>query len=242
VFVNNNGITNTKNRDDDWFQHFPSWAQSTDCVVLAGQGATSTLHRDPFEWTGTSICLEGTKVWRFLEPFNAENGGVKQMDDLLKAYRLPSTAWRDGDVALSAGWQSDYNLYKTRKQSIPSALEWQDIQSNRKLAAMLQVALSPEQLTPNVDIPGAVWTAVQSPGDMLVIPAHWWHQTYGLEPSLAVSSQRCSNSDARRVLEHVLDTTGVHDIDLDAFFDHSDPKKCVRTFFLLLGEKLGTCL
>ena len=61
-----------------------------------------------------------------------------------------------------------------------------------------------------------IWTVVQKPGDMLVIPAYWWHQTYALEPSLAYASQRCGlDRDAPRVLSHIIDTAfGERDVDL----------------------------
>lgn len=49
-----------------------------------------------------------------------------------------------------------------------------------------------------------IHTAIQKPGDLLVIPAHWWHQTFGLEPSVAVASQRCGTGDAEMVFQHML--------------------------------------
>mmetsp|Transcript_27738 Transcript_27738/g.42695 ORF Transcript_27738/g.42695 Transcript_27738/m.42695 type:complete len:113 (+) Transcript_27738:1-339(+) len=54
-----------------------------------------------------------------------------------------------------------------------------------------------------------IYTVLQKEGDMLVIPAHWWHQTYALEASVAVASQRCGENDVDRVINHVLTTTGL---------------------------------
>lgn len=208
--------------DPDWFDYFPPGAQPTDCVVLAGEGATSTLHRDPWEWTGTSICLEGSKVWRFIAPHPT----VCDVDDIVRSYRLPSTAWGDSPGVLSAGWQSDYTLYETRRAGIMSAREWSELidsgGGNSKRERMMEIARSTRDLTPSAEllVPAAatapptapatnvtLWTTVQEAGDVLVIPAHWWHQTYALEASVAVSSQRCSARDARRVLNHMRKAT-----------------------------------
>lgn len=213
--------------DEDWFQHFPSGAKPSDCVIVAGEGATSTLHRDPFEWTGTSLCLEGTKVWRFIPPPNAlldgmggvaaddkwsDADGVQVVDEALKSYRLNSIAWGDEDedrskLMLSAGWQSDFSLYADRHKSVPTAQSLSRMKDHDRIKKLESIASDPNQLGPNVHLPTKPWTTVQQPGDLLLIPAHWWHQTYALEPSLSVASQRCGGlRDAGRVVRHMLET------------------------------------
>jgi hypothetical protein len=215
----------------DWFSQFPARAQPTDAVIIAGAGATSTLHRDPFEWTGTSLCLEGTKVWRFIEPppiiiHNDDGGGVKSVDQQLNSYRLESIAWHDsGDddkkaeaetttiMSLSAGWQSDYSLYHSRRHdSIPSARELAELAEThpsqydkllKELATDMDILRPCDAIAAQQNM-FTIHTAIQKPGDLLLIPAHWWHQTYALEPSVAVASQRCSAFDAPRVFEHIL--------------------------------------
>ena len=244
---------NKENKDDDpcWFSYFPSSAKPSDCVVLAGEGATSTLHRDPFEWTGTNLCLEGTKVWRFVAPplatqltttaevEDVDNGhiGITVIDDALDSYRLDSIAWGGYDnetketeedtLTISAGWQSDYSLFSKRDtKGVPSARSLAELEKkvsgDEKLKLLESIATDCDLLRPNYnngidgidkDVELSLWTGIQQAGDLLIIPAHWWHQTYALEPSLAVASQRCgSYRDAERVVRHILETTsGNHD-------------------------------
>jgi ribosomal protein L16 Arg81 hydroxylase len=64
----------------------------------------------------------------------------------------------------------------------------------------------------------SIWTAIQKPGDLLVIPAYWWHQTYAFEPSLAIASQRGGKErDCARVLKHIIDTSQQTRNDYPAF-------------------------
>lgn len=118
---------------ENWFDYFPSNIRPSDAIILAGSGATSTLHRDPFEWTGMSICLEGIKIWRFILPPLLEDGGVSIVDGALSSYRLDSIAWeQDGGneerepVAWSAGWQSDMSLFDfdSVDKNFPSGYKW----------------------------------------------------------------------------------------------------------------------
>jgi ribosomal protein L16 Arg81 hydroxylase len=85
------------------------------------------------------------------------------------------------------------------------------------------IAMSTEKLMPSPqfcsnlatnDEP-IIFAVVQKPGDLLIIPAYWWHQTYALEPSVAIASQRGGTQrDAKRVITHIFETLGL-DINAD---------------------------
>ncbi|KAL7547258.1 hypothetical protein ACHAWF_010580 [Thalassiosira exigua] len=220
---------------EDWFDYFPPEMKPTDAIIFAGAGATSTLHRDPFEWTGTSVCLEGTKIWRFILPPPKPEGGVSVVDDALRSYRLDSIAWEaegqnnhDEPVVLSAGWQSDLTLYSDIEDNFPSAHQWVTLEEAnediflRKMedAGMAMSRLRPcadalialDQIAKSNSSPGSITahpsfvTAIQQPGDLLLIPAHCWHQTYAPLPSVVVASQRCgAMADGANVIQHMLE-------------------------------------
>lgn len=229
------GVNGSKMNDEynrDMFEFFPTETKPSDCVVIAGEGATSTLHRDPFTWTGTSLCLEGTKLWRFIAPPGAliakksrDASGVTFIDNAVKSYRLPSVAW-DENSYLSSGWQSDMSLFSIRHDDIPSAEAFARLEEeNPKQTMALKhiIAMSTEKLMPSPqfcsnlatnDEP-TIFAVVQKPGDLLIIPAYWWHQTYALEPSVAIASQRGGTQrDAKRVITHIFETLGL-DINAD---------------------------
>eukprot|EP00977_Amphora_coffeiformis_P024195 scaffold15108_cov180-Amphora_coffeaeformis.AAC.71 len=262
----------------NWFDFFPRGAKPTDCVILAGQGASSTFHRDPFEWLGTSLCLEGRKIWRFVQPIDQtlradkqekedssslELDSVQRVDDFLQAYRLESIAWDAGDgsssssdMVLSAGWQSDMSLYqKVDNENIPSAKELAFMDTVESNSLLDDLAASTTLLGPSIsmqqeDTKHAVegfYSTVQRQGDLLLIPAHWYHQTYAPEPSLAVASQRCGSFlDAKRVFRHVLSQqNGLPPSKIpntltqseSGFANHNDPEALVNELFAFLTSR-----
>ena len=209
--------------EENWFNYFPDKVRPTDALILAGEGATSTLHRDPFEWTGTSLCIEGVKLWRFILP----NGEHSNVDEALKSYRLDSIAWEDDEAVaeenqqdpliLSAGWQSNMNLYDSVDKEFPTAIDWAILEEeNYKMFRKDIISLGSDAslLRPSSEASDALKsisgnkipfvTATQFAGDLLLIPAHCWHQTYAPTPSIAVASQRCGVSDGAKVVQHVL--------------------------------------
>ena len=204
--------------EESWLDAFPVDRRSADaCVVCAGAGARSPLHRDPYDWTGTSLCLEGSKVWRFL----------LDVDDAeLEAYKLPSEAFGDD----SAGTQSDIDLYCVQEGDWPDAADFED---NKDL---VKAKAGPENFTPSAQVPGRFCTALQFAGDVVVVPPKSWHQTYALEPSCAVASQFCGRRDAPTVFEHMLrhrsrDDDGVLDLARTA-----PPRDAVRALFARLDS------
>ena len=218
---------------ENWFDYFPSNVQPSDAIIMAGSGATSTLHRDPFEWTGTSLCLEGIKIWRFISPPSLEDGNVSIVDGAFSSYRLDSIAWEQEDggieerepLAWSAGWQSDMSLFDAADDNFPSGYEWSTKHENDEegcireleLAGMDVATLRPcngalnafnriAKSSAGSSLQPSFITAVQQQGDLLLIPAHCWHQTYAPVPSVAVASQRCGSMiDSANVVRHVLD-------------------------------------
>jgi len=50
--------------DDDLFQMFPSEVRPWDCMLLWGTAfSRSSMHIDPYNWTGTNAVLRGHKHW-----------------------------------------------------------------------------------------------------------------------------------------------------------------------------------
>jgi len=211
--------------DKDWFDYFPQrFKPAPKCIVVAGAGARSTFHRDPFEWTGTSICLQGTKLWTFLPPGKE---GVGAIDQAFNAYRFRYDSSDSEEVSLAAGWQADVDLYAVRAEHCPSAAELAELPRSSREELVEQAAevlrkwwcksdpdvvppLQPPESTleclPSDVTPTCV---VQRAGELLLIPAHWWHQTYALEPSIAVSGQYMNEANSRRVMQHIATWLGV---------------------------------
>ena len=73
----------------------------------------------------------------------------------MQSYRLPSVAW-DDDLYLSEGWQSDFSLYESRDGSIPSAIDFANLEENdprKKLDQLLEIASDMSMLKPSQSFP-----------------------------------------------------------------------------------------
>lgn len=104
------------------------------------------------EWMGWNVLLEGRKLWTFLPP-------LPELDVPLGMYRVTPNAFGTHD--LSAGWQSNIDLYR------------------RSIGAGGRVHPSwPAGGDGEMVLKHAV-TAVQEEGDLVLIPPRHWHQVTG---------------------------------------------------------------
>ncbi|XP_041378141.1 F-box protein At1g78280-like [Gigantopelta aegis] len=54
---------------ENWFNLFPPELRPWDCMILWGTAySRSSLHIDPYNWTGTNAVLKGKKRWRLFPP------------------------------------------------------------------------------------------------------------------------------------------------------------------------------
>ncbi len=90
------------------------------------------------------------------------------------------------------GQRSTWNLFEFRHSDVQD--DWSEWLDEEKWYEMQEVAELSDRMKPNVDVEGLYYSTVLTAGDCLVIPPGWWHQSYGLEPSMSISSLRCGTT------------------------------------------------
>eukprot|EP00928_Gymnodinium_smaydae_P055783 TRINITY_DN39262_c0_g1_i1.p1 TRINITY_DN39262_c0_g1~~TRINITY_DN39262_c0_g1_i1.p1 ORF type:complete len:396 (-),score=75.50 TRINITY_DN39262_c0_g1_i1:570-1757(-) len=216
---------------ENWFRHFPPHVRpSAACLVIAGTGTRSSCHRDPFEWTGTSYCVSGSKLWTFFPP---PDGDPSSLDASLRASRFPYESFdAEGQpTAIAAGWQADLDVYAVQHATCPSASALVQMEVSERHCALEVAAdaisnwwidntvaapLKPATMA-KVAIPDAVKPVCveHKAGELLFIPGNWWHQTYALEPSIAVSGQYMNSSNCSTIMHHIARWRGISNFDIE---------------------------
>jgi len=173
-----------------------------------------------------SVVDEAFRSYR-LDSIAWGNDDWEQHDDQRRRRRRRR---RDEPVVWSAGWQSDMSLYDTINEDFPSGFEWSTKEEDdedgytrdMELVGMDAARLRPcnnakdaldriAKSTGTSSLKTPFITAIQRQGDLLLIPAHCWHQTYAPVPSLAVASQQCGAMiDGGNVVGHVLDVVNLN--------------------------------
>mmetsp|Transcript_71938 Transcript_71938/g.203912 ORF Transcript_71938/g.203912 Transcript_71938/m.203912 type:complete len:514 (+) Transcript_71938:408-1949(+) len=249
----------------DWFDLFPaSIRPKTPCLVVGGAGARSRLHADPLSWTGWNYLVEGSKLWTFFAPDD-------EVEDILNARRLETDSRGDGGYNISAGWDSDIDLYAHRGLGPGGSFDWPSasalgvmpaVARQQALEHIRNAAARAHPFVPGqsgetsssslealvggnatsgrgaaaADVPAKVGknggggggggggveggvrggdvgnggvrrriTVLQTEGQLLLIPPRWWHQTYHIEPSVAIAGQYLNANNEEDVYNHILE-------------------------------------
>lgn len=242
----------------DWFQAIKQYAPVHDTLVVAGEGSASPSVQC-HAFSKLLLCVDGSQLVRVLPPL------AQQPNELLKEGANPTfmEAWQGFPV--SSGFRSNpqHDLFAYRHRDVSYELE--DLEnggdsretqhSNRYDQFFQHWAEDPNVFHPNFEVQGNtpttcpqsshnhhdLWhSTVLLPGDMVQIPPGWWYQTYNVEPSVTLSTQRCGGSRmASRFIHHALETSGVDrmlQLDKDGRHSQEEALTIVSGLFEVLDE------
>ena len=136
---------------------------------------------------------------------------------------------------------STRNLFEFRHMDVPD--DWSEWTDEEKWYEMQDLAELPERIRPNVNVDGLFYSTVTTAGDSLVIPPGWWHQSYGLEPSMSLASLRCGTKvDVPQLIQQLLTGTKKDDIPVllgqNSFADNEDEAvEVIKAIFEFLDER-----
>lgn len=220
-------FVNEHTADDDtldWFAAVKQYAPVHDTLVVAGAGTASPVLQCHAH-SKLQLCVDGSQLVRILPPLG------QQPNDILQEWASPAymEAWKGFPVSHGYFANPKHDLFAFRHRDVSWEMEQlnrngstETKHSNRYDQFFQHWAEDPDVFHPNFDVMAAnphatiqnhhdMWhSTVLLPGDMLVIPPGWWYQTYNVEPSVTVSSQRCGGSKmASQFIHHALETSGV---------------------------------
>lgn len=164
----------------DYFDFFPHTMRPNRASIYMGSpGSRCDLHHDVFDWTGWSALMVGAKHWTFLPP---DTEGLDENHGSRHPFDFHGTLPR---IALGGGGTSPIDLFG---ELSPDGSVGVDRTAH-----------------PDFDFPAERWEGTQLPGDIVLIPSRWWHQTYYWETCFSVASQYFNEVNIDGVLDHILD-------------------------------------
>lgn len=216
--------------EEDWLPLFSGHAPLTDSLVITGDGASCKLQCHPY--TCFSLGLAGNQVWRLLPPHSFPQGRS-----------IDAKAW-DG-FSFSVGQTvKNGELFSFRHQDVEAEEVDEDygFMDEEKFVEFQGLAEDADLLKPNLVIDDPWTSTVVLDGDLLIIPPNWWYQSYGLEISVSLTSQRCHTlSD---FLEHIVIESNLFNnpvsrdlLERGEFTTMEDARDAIDELFTLLEEQ-----
>ncbi|CAB9530587.1 Alpha beta hydrolase [Seminavis robusta] len=201
----------------DWFKCFSNFAKVHDTLVVAGEGSTSPCLQC-HAYQKIILGIDGSQLIRIVPPL------TQQPNDAIRACASPTYMESAYGFPVSTGFHTKHDLFRFRHRDVDWELDQmkthgQEEYRNRFDNHFQHWAEDPTMFIPSTPLQGqdmdkfhhGMWhSTVILPGDMVVIPPGWWYQTYNVEPSVSIASQRCGGSAmATKFIHHALETSGV---------------------------------
>ena len=245
--------TDNEEKEDtlDWFDCFAKHIPVHDTLVVAGDGAPSpTVQCHPY--TKYHLCIDGSQLIRLVPPLPYRANPVLEH----AATPIVQEAW-DG-FPMSLGCQTrlsqNLNMFAHRHRDVDHSVEdpsLRELKAGTNLYEQFQHwSEDPSMFHANFFLPAEhpkqpklhhdlFHSTVLITGDMVVIPPGWWYQTYHLEPSVSLHTQRCrGTATATQFIDHIIQASG-----MDFHFDDDkerhtkeEAQSIVDTLFELLEE------
>eukprot|EP00747_Dinoflagellata_sp_TGD_P055951 gnl/TRDRNA2_/TRDRNA2_149825_c0_seq1.p1 gnl/TRDRNA2_/TRDRNA2_149825_c0~~gnl/TRDRNA2_/TRDRNA2_149825_c0_seq1.p1 ORF type:complete len:437 (-),score=76.77 gnl/TRDRNA2_/TRDRNA2_149825_c0_seq1:101-1411(-) len=177
---------------NDLFQRWPSVLQpARQCLIMGGTGGCSTLHTDMLAWTGWNALFIGRKHWKFFPP--APEVGV----DLGAEVREMG-----GQFNLGFSCTSPVDMFHTvNGQKCPERAPDPRFSDSVTFGPDAERYPRAAKVHPLLEV-------IQMPGEVIIFPAHYFHQTYHYDPTIAIASQMLNEGCKDRVLGQILDFAG----------------------------------
>mmetsp|Transcript_26689 Transcript_26689/g.88649 ORF Transcript_26689/g.88649 Transcript_26689/m.88649 type:complete len:448 (+) Transcript_26689:155-1498(+) len=171
----------------DLFQRWPASMQpAKQCLVMGGAGGCSTLHTDMLGWTGWNLLLAGSKHWKFFPP-------VEEVGEAFDA----EVREMGGQFHLGFSCTSPIDMYHTVNGE-PCPERVPDPRCGRpSFAPDARRYPAAAGVEPLIEV-------MQGPNELIIFPAHYFHQTYHYEPTIAIACQMLNKGCLDRVLNQIL--------------------------------------
>lgn len=177
--------------ESDLFSQWPmSMQPAKQCLIMGGAGGCSTLHTDMLGWTGWNLLLSGQKHWKFFAP--APEVG----EDLIAEVREMG-----GTFNLGFSCTSPVDMFHTVDGERCPDKGPNPMLSHSVFGPDVQRFPTSAHVKPLLEV-------VQRTGELVIFPAHYFHQTYHYGPTVAVASQMMNEGCKVRVLNQIFDFAG----------------------------------
>jgi hypothetical protein len=202
----------------------------TDSLIIAGEGSSSRVQRYPF----TTVCLglAGNSLWRILPP-----------NQLWKTTPKFRTSWDEFDVPFGDNVMDNNvgGLFGLRHNDVerPDDEEELTFMDDDKYLYYQHLAEDFMLIRPSLSMNENWRSTVLLDGDVLVIPPNWWFQSYNMDLSITLMSQKCH--DLYTFIQNVIHQTGINVpsrlLQRTEFHNLDDTKESIDELFDLLYQQ-----